>query len=88
MRETVGAYMGKLRRAGLECQQNSWPYPQGKQSHIAVWRKGEPAESCCVPDNHTKIYLVNTDRPGALIRIAEAEPTAAEIIRKLAERKA
>lgn len=83
MRQTAKAYIASLEQiaknngiADLRTQINIWPYPQSRQSHIAIWRQSCKNESSSLPSNAIRIPLDSGDcsSPGATVHVAEDAP--------------
>lgn len=74
-RQTVNSYIASLQRLDpdIKTQVNAWPYPQAEQSHLLVQLR----------DKNIQVKLINTDMPGALIRVANDTPTPREVIEQL-----
>ena len=68
MRQTLNQYINAVKKINpaLTAEVRLWPYPQESQSHIEF-------------SNGKRVRLVNTDCPGALIRVAKDAPKPSEI---------
>jgi hypothetical protein len=84
---SIKQYIASLRRVSscppdLRTQTNMWPYPQARQSHLAIWRDSWP-QGDGIPVSAIRISLINTDIPGSLVRVAPGELMPSEAIAKV-----
>ncbi len=87
MRQTIKQYMASVKKAGAPDDMrhciNAWPYPQAKQSNIEIYRDSWGAD----PNKHLYVSLINSDMPGALMRVAEDAPSPSEIAQALRDKE-
>lgn len=88
MRQTIKQYMASVRKAGapddMDYQTNAWPYPQAKDSHIAIYLRSWPRTAPhMLPNRQIRVAIVGSDIKGYLMRVADDAPTPAEIARAL-----
>ena len=89
MRQTIKQFIASVNRcnppADTEWQINAWPYPQAKDSHIAIYRSSWSCDSGYLPYRRIIVPLVNSDIPGALMRVAETAPHPRKVVEELKE---
>ena len=85
MRQTPGQFIKALERLvpGVKTEVRAWPYPQAQQSHIAIWLPAWQTDPMRIPSRRIEIKVVNSDIPGALIRIHPDAPGPKVVAREL-----
>ncbi len=85
MRQTVKQFFAAVKRLdpSVKMELRAWPYPQARQSHIAVWRPEWQTAPLRIPSKRMEIEVINSDIPGALIRIHPDAPGPREMLRNL-----
>ena len=90
MRQTVKQYIAALRRysecpGDMKYQVDAWPYPQADDSHIKIWRSAWQDNRNQIPRAAARVDLLNSDRPGVLLRVADYAPSPSDVAVYLAE---
>lgn len=87
-RQTVQQFVATVRRMVPEVkhQVNAWPYPQAERSYLALWLPEWQTDPLRIPDQHVRVALVDTDRPGVLIRVSPKAPNPSMAVAWLREK--
>lgn len=64
----------------MRFQTNAWPYPQSRESHIAVWRDSWKKCELAIPRGYIRVPLIYSDCPGVLMCVREDAPTPREVV--------
>lgn len=89
MRQTVKAYistvtkLAKAQKVEAKAQVNAWPYPQERDSHIAIWRKEWEKEWGIIPASAIRVPITGSTSTAALLRVADDAPAPKEIVKLL-----
>lgn len=90
MRQTVKAYISTVTKLAarqgvddVQAQVNAWPYPQERDSHIAIWRSAWEDKAGYIPANALKVAITGSGSTAVLLRVAEDAPTPKELISSL-----